>query len=744
MKMQARTCFALVPLALALTACSSDDDRDFAAVSESRGADALANPAAQAVFDPGNGVLPFPNNVFFAGSDDRTLNIPIADPEAPSARTSLALNLMDGFSTVAPITTAVTTALDPASLRIGETIRMFEVGTDETGAITGLGRELTAEDVTASERDNTLAIVPLVPLAPATTYAVYITDGVLSAAGEPLAAASAFTFARGATPLEGDALTAFNPALPQLEPLRAVTRPLIEAIATVENPLSVQQVSSAWSFTTQGIREVLEAVSEVATGTLSVAPSGVDTSTVPGGEGVADIWVGGLTLPYYQTAADPALEGAAAAASDQAAILGYWVREDDNERVVTRFQATPQKQSDESVPVLMTVPNASSPSGGTPPDSGWPIMIFQHGITRNRTDMLAVAETMARAGIVVIAIDLPVHGLTDPEDALHAAGNPFAPYERTFDIDLATEAENGDITFTPDGDIDSSGTHFYNLGNLVNSRDNLRQAVADLMALSAGIDGMQAVNPADGTMQAFPVDVSRKSLLGHSLGAIVGTTFLAYDTSVTSATLAMPGGGIAQLLANSATFGPVLQRAFANAAGGFDPAAYQRLLVASQTIVDSGDPINHAATIAEANGAGIHLIEVVGEPGVSDSDQTIPNAVAGAPLSGTEALARQLGLDAVADDATGSALVRFSRGNHGSILNPAAPEGAPESVVNGNAATTAEMQRQALMFALSGGTTIDIENADVIAPLDATIVPAIPPPPPVEMPAEDAPSSARP
>jgi len=744
MTMQARKLFTLVPLALVLAACSSDDDRDFAAVSDSRDADALENPTVEAVFDPGNGILPFPNNVFFAGSDDRTLNIPIADPEAATASTSMALNLMDGFSTIAPITTAVTATLDPASLRIGETIRVFEVNTDETGGITGLGTELTAAELTAAENDNTLAIVPLVPLKPATTYAVYVTDDVMSATGERLAAASAFTFARGATPLVGDDLAAFNPALPQLEPLRAVTRPLIEAVATVERPLAVQQISSAWSFTTQGIREVLQAVSDVATGTLSVAPSGEDTSLVPGGQGIADIWIGGLTLPYYQMAADPTLEGADAVASDSAAIRGYWVREDDNERVVTRFQASPQKRSDETVPVLMTVPNGTSPGGGTPPDTGWPIMIFQHGITRNRTDMLAVAETMASQGIVVIAIDMPVHGLTDPAEELHAANNPFAGYERTFDIDLATVAENGDISFVPDGNIDSSGTHFYNLGNLVNSRDNLRQAVADLMALSAGIDGMQAVNPADGTMQAFPADTSSKSLLAHSLGAIASTTFLSYDTSVKSASLAMPGGGIAQLLANSASFGPILQRAFSAAAGGFDAAAYQRLLVASQTIVDSGDPINHAAVIAEANAVGIHMMEVVGEPGVSDNDQTVPNEVAVAPLSGTEPLARQLGLEAIADDAAGSALVRFSRGNHGSILDPRAPDGAFAAVVTDNAAVTAEMQRQVLTFALTGGAMIDIDNTDVIAPLDVTIVPSIPPPPPEAMPAPESASSARP
>jgi alpha-beta hydrolase superfamily lysophospholipase len=39
------------------------------------------------------------------------------------------------------------------------------------------------------------------------------------------------------------------------------------------------------------------------------------------------------------------------------------------------------------------------------------VVIFQHGITRNRTDIFAIASTLCYAGFVTVAIDLPLHGL---------------------------------------------------------------------------------------------------------------------------------------------------------------------------------------------------------------------------------------------------------------------------------------------------------------------------------------------
>ena len=199
----------------------------------------------------------------------------------------------------------------------------------------------------------------------------------------------------------------------------------------------------------------------------------------------------------------------------------------------------------------------------------------------------------------------------------------------------------------------------------------------------------------------------------------------------------MPGGGIARLLAGSPTFGPTILAGVTAANGGeLSAAAYRQFLTVAQTLADSGDPINHARFLAESGSAAVHLIEVVGEPGVSLPDQVVPNAVEGAPLSGTEPLAAGLGLDPIDASGSGSALVRFSRGTHGSIISPAPgprPDGAEagaEDAATGLAVTT-EMQTQTATFAASAGQSLPIADAAVIAPLDVAIEPAtllLPPP----------------
>ena len=102
------------------------------------------------------------------------------------------------------------------------------------------------------------------------------------------------------------------------------------------------------------------------------------------------------------------------------------------------------------------------------------------------------------------------------------------------------------------------------------------------------------------------------------------------------------------------------------------------------------------------------MIEVVGDGGDTNlPDQVIPNSVATAPLSGTEPLAALMGLEAIAETTTDAAgvwgIVRFTEGDHGSILSPAA-----------SAAATVEMQTEMATFMATFGTTIPITNDAVV------------------------------
>jgi hypothetical protein len=100
------------------------------------------------------------------------------------------------------------------------------------------------------------------------------------------------------------------------------------------------------------------------------------------------------------------------------------------------------------------------------------------------------------------------------------------------------------------------------------------------------------------------------------------------------------------------------------------------------------------------------LQEVVGGGDVLP-DQVIPNAVAGAPLSGTEPLIRVLGLATITQTTQSASgirgAVRFTQGDHGSLLSPVA-----------SPAATAEMQGEMASLLVSQGAAVQISNPSVI------------------------------
>ena len=649
-----------------------------------------------AQFDPATGVLPTPNNLLFSGSQDGTLNIPIADPSDPASATLQALNALDGFSTVAPAVATFSAAVDPSTLIAGETVRVFEVDIENpflnpsTGtpfAVTGVIDELIGEqDFTvqlqaADPEQRTIEILPLLPLKPKTAYMVVLTDGIR---GVNSAAATlpdlTYIFARyrphALIDRQGRSqFTRLTDAQAQaLEPIRKIVVSQEQAAAAVG--LRKGNIVLSWSFMTQSIDDALQAIRATLTPqTFNLSPLGIDTSATLG-LGLANILAGALQVPYYLEA--PTLVPTVILSSQ-------WRAANDLE--VTRY--TPQAVATQtlSIPVLATFPSPAS--GHTQPTAGWPVVIFQHGITQNRSNLLAIADALAAAGYAAVAIDLPLHGITD-------TSNPFynAAMERTFNLDLVNNETRAP---GPDGSIDPSGIHFLNLTSLLTSRDNLRQGAADLLHLNASLG--QADSDGDGQAD---FDLGRVGFVGHSLGGMVGSLLLGVDEAgIGPASLGMPGGGIPKLLENSASFGPFIQAGLAAVGLQADTPEYEALFRAAQQVLDSGDAINYAQAAADHH--PIHLVEIIGPP----PDQTIPNRVDGAPLSGTEPLIQAMGLASAGtsqrDENGLRVAVRFLAGGHSSLLNP---EPAPE--------VTIEIQQQIAAFIASEGVFLPIENSAIV------------------------------
>lgn len=730
--MQARLLLATALSSALLAACSSSSNSPRAVPT----APALNNDGTPvtavitARFDPSNGVIPAPNDLLLRGTGDLTLNIPLAPSAAPSDPIR-ALNNLDGWSTVSPWSFSASAGVRGNSLTTGPggAIHLLQVSIDPaTRAVTGLVRELAASEFVAAlassdPTNRTVGIVPVKPLQQLTSYLAIVTDGVKDAAGNDMTPDTTYFLTKRTTPFItplsalanpatcASVATTTDPLLPvangcALEPLRQLHQTHL-AIAAAAG-IARNDVVLSWLATTQSITPVLmatRAITQPSTATL--APTGL-TIAAAGLPPIADIVVGILPIKYYLEAPSPTNPTAALTTFWKAAPGAYnppfnALGLDPTSTNLTFANPIPVAQSTQNIPVLMTVPNAAS--GKTKPAAGWPVVIFQHGVTRQRSDALAISATMAAQGFVVVAIDQPLHG-ENPASPFYIENTPFAPIsnERTFDLDLTNNATGAP---GPDGVVDGSGTFSINLTSLLTSRDNNRQAVADLFSLAKSIPGMSV----DGN--ATPdLDGSRIFFVGQSLGSIVGLNFVALDPTVNTAVLSVPGGGIARLLDGSPTFGPRIRAGLAASGVVAGTPTFDSFMGAAQQAVDSADPINFAA-VAVAAGDRILLHEVVGIAGgtVADgnaTDQVIPNSVAGAPLSGTEPLIRALGLTSItgpiAPDPNGiRGVVRFVAGDHGSILSPAA-----------SLAATQEMQRQMASFIVSNGTAVLVTDTSVI------------------------------
>ena len=652
--------------------------------------DSATLPGGYTVFDTANGNLPYPNNIMFAGSDDATLNIP-----NPSNNPVIAgLNTLDGFSTTSPITVSlegdIVTKLDGATLATA--IHLYEAselitqnGIPIIGQITRelqYGKEYIAV-ITTDEKgeEGTLALVPRIPLSPATNYVVSITKEMKTTDGRSLVADPVSAMINSTEPLvdaQGEPVVYFHDATSarKLEGLRRINQATFAALfqnaaAKTDNACTTadgksftcNNVVMSWSFKTQSIGKIAEAFSdENSAGTIIVQDTNMTSKDIlqnPAMQGIAEVYAGVLAnVPYYLSA--PSAENPVAPRTQPF--------------VMQEGTALPKLQKTTTVPLLMTVPK-----GPHMPAAGWPVVIFQHGITRNRLDALAISEAMARGGYVVVSIDLPLHGVTKT--------NPLkTAYERTFDLDLLDNATGAPGA---DGKIDESGAHYINLRNLLVSRDNMRQSTSDFITLLNALDSVQGV----------AIDATKVAFIGHSLGAMAPFGFFSHR-KLDSVVLAMPGSGIAQLLNHSETFGPIIQAGLR--AEGIEPGSkeYASFMLAVQTVLDDADPANYATKV-RANQKALLAFEVFG-------DKVIPNAVATAPLSGTDPIVRMLALNDVNTSNPGYLedpylVSRYKEGAHGSILDP-----------SDSLKATVDMQYQAAIFTTSEGTNIDFRYPEII------------------------------
>lgn len=729
----------LIGLSLLAVSCADDDDPS-----------SNVRVPTVARFAPSDSKIPIPNDLLYSGSLDGTLNLPVADP-AVLSDPFIALNSLDGWSSTAAGAIGFTRNLDPTTVIHGDTVRMFEVTVSTAagpvgGPVTAIDRELVAgtEFVAVVSNGNNIAVQPLQPLTPSTAaqasvYMVVVTNGVRDTDGARVSKDKEYIFASEETP--------FPPATtpPMLLQLQALINAQLNNF-DLEPNADRDNVVVSYTFTVQSVGASLGTVLAIAQGAeggvitglcAQLGTCGGDIATNPfsgasitvnalgtsigtaselagGAAGIADIYVGVFEAPYYLTEADNTTTLFDGLTTDPTPLNASWASRYQTtavstDNVLSRLNPLPMATGAQRMPMLISVPAGAAPGGG------FPVVIFQHGIGSNRTALLGIAESLAADGLAAIAIDLPLHGVDVNTGLLGGGvsifsgyrqvtmGNPASVWERTFGMDVVTEVTGQGPAPGPDTVADSSGVHFINLQNLAVSRDNIRQAVSDLFNLKESLADLTV-----GGLDVF--NEGEVHFIGHSLGAIVGTPFLALQPGMTAATLGMPGASIPYLLNGSTIFGPAIQAGLG--AAGLVPgsAEYNQFLAAAQTTIDTTDPANHAATLGASN-LPLLLLEIIGGgPLGGAADLVVPNSVTGAPFAGTEPLISLLGLPAISDDTANAGgiqgAVRFLEGTHGSLV---APGGTP-----GENAAYAEIQAMIRSFHVSDGQNLEVGDTTLI------------------------------
>jgi hypothetical protein len=725
-----------------------------------------ARPANTALYCLAAGILPYPFDAYFAGSTDGTLNIQPPNQLWPAQP---ALNALDGFSTTAPIRERFNGPIDAASLATPGAVIVVHINTTNAPSAAApakapvpppagkfiplvgcvAGGACTGADymvAPATDDPSILEITPLKPLAASTclppppnspcqaangglgeAYMVLLTK-VITVGGVPAVPDSDYASFQSALASGGPTCPSItDPNLNGLCQLSGAHLALAHALLGVD-PASVVV---SFSFSTESTLDtLLAAASETSPQPIKVnqafaAPNVPMTTGTFGGLGLADVYVGVMTLPYYL---------ATPAQSPTAPDTEYWhasaaTAPDKTSTFTTRFNPLPVATVKTlQVPVLMTVPNVNS--GMSKPGAGWPIVLFEHGLTADRTNLILIGDSLALAGLVGIAIDLPLHGCTPPfstspfcaplyassSNALYTGlGLPAAgSIERTFDL----------TTLSGGTSIDTSGSHYVALGSPLTLRDNFRQSSVDLVTLAESVG---TILPAGAT--APYIDPTSVHYIGHSQGAIVGPGFLTAISllpvpPVLSVTLANPGGKWVYLGIESPTFGPpALAKLEAASNGLLTPGTtpFAQYVRDVQTVLDSGDPWNYIAAAAASH--PIHLIQVVGStpqpagcgpdspPPMWCADQVVPND-ATARIIETGGFTQAHPPGAAGPDL--HAFVNFTAGRHQSFVDPRVDQ-----------AVTQEMQLEAISFtgqaipaagipATTPGTSLVIANPAVV------------------------------
>ncbi len=615
---------------------------------------------AEATFDPGASVIPFPNNILLApGVNPPRVNLPIPE-NAPATLVALytGLNTLDGFSTIGPYVSENSAARGALDIRAVDEASLTEgTGFFRLTPLIAGGAEpqVTAclncwsspkPDGTPQDGPQELQFVTEAPLDERTTYGAYLTSALKDTDGKKVIASPAFALVRMESPLvDGDGKSQVSGVSDEnaaaLEPVRQGHQALIGAVTA--RGVERKDLALAWGITTQSTVSTLNLLHDAPA--LAMVPANPTWAVnITGSPGlptlpaVGAVFAGELVVPYGLTGPAGTLNPNPAA----------WQ---------TRV-----------IPFILTVPN---PAVVAPPMGGYPVVIFGHGLRSGRQTMLGIANTYAAAGQATIAIDHILHGDRADCRGLAAAGqapsddaacanpatqtcsamtgrcvarsaaariacNPAGPDRGNLTCAAAGQGrcvtadslcEGGDFARNAQQVANISGWNYLDPSNLFATRDRFRAPVADLAQVARMVQGsgMGSLNALITAQGAEALNGAELRYTGQSLGGIIGTLFTAASPTVEHSLLNVPGSDPAGILLSSPAFAAV-RTAFINtlALQGIEEGTqpFDNFIGIARWILDAADP--QSAAFSMLNGPRAPAGRRVLIQYITD-DQVIPN-----------------------------------------------------------------------------------------------------------------------
>ncbi|HEY8079194.1 MAG TPA: dickkopf-related protein [Labilithrix sp.] len=477
----------------------------------------------------------------------------------------------DGFSTYPTVTMRFSGAVDFATLKLGGAVRYVDVTPGGGGNDLGFQWSATTSR-SAYVCPNWVGIRPYMgqPLAPGSTYAVFVTTQVKAMSGGPVARSADLDAMLAAS---APADTALASAYAAYAPLRTWAAAKSFDLSTV---LDAAVFTTAHASAPASKLAGSVAAAALPTATNWVLCGGATPSPCPDATGTRacgtpdpafDELHALVSLPIFQKGTAPYLTPA------------------DGGDFVYDGSGAPVVQRVENVCMSLTIPK-----GVAMPASGWPLVVYAHGTGgsfrshANDGTAKSLASVDDGAGgqvhMAVLGIDQVEHG-----------------------------PRRGGSTASPD-DL------FFNFANPSAARGNPLQGAADQISLARFARAL--LLPAASSPTGADIRFDRIAFWGHSQGATEGGIALSYVADYSGATLSGEGASLIDALVTKTSpvnIAAALPFVLEDASG---VNQYHPVLTILQNAIDPADPLNHAKTVA----TGKHVFQPWGQ-----SDTYTPTAV---------------------------------------------------------------------------------------------------------------------